>query len=496
MPLRRLTAVIGLAWVLLLPFSVAHAADRSLGSLHFQACTLANEGGTRSVEAQCTTLQVLEDRSKPQGRKLSLRLAWLPASSEDAAPDPVVFIAGGPGQAASEAFWGVMPALEPLREKRNILLLDQRGTGGSNRLSCPDTTDSKGLGDQTAESDEQIQAGTRSCLEALSSRADVSQYTTEDAVADLEALRLAVGAPSLDLIGGSYGTRVALEYLRRHPQTARTTLVDGIVPPQLVLGQDHARNLQDALDRIFAGCVADKVCHERFGDPAVTMRTLREHLAKGPINVRLRDPVDYHWRDERLSEGALVTVLRLYSYSPEFATLLPMLLDETVKGSPESMVAQGLMLVNQLKDQFAPGMELSVICSEDADLMKIRPEDADTLLGNELPRYAINACKVWPHKARPADFHDPVVSDRPVLLLSGAWDPVTPPQYGEQVLATLSDAVHFVAPGQGHIIMARGCAPKLVEQFIESADPKSLDGSCLDELRAPPFFTHYYGYEP
>lgn len=464
---------------------------RTLGSISFTPCVLDGTGGAL-VKAECARFAVAENPGAPDGRSVTLQLALVPARSARALPDPVVLLAGGPGQSALEAYPDQAHAFEPLRRHRHVLLIDQRGTGRSNALKCP-IPDFKDPAQQTAAAMRE-QAAT--CLAQSQARADPRFYTTTDAIRDLETIRQAVGGPQLNLVGGSYGTRVGLEYLRRHPEGVRTLVLDAVVPPELALLQDHAKNLDDALARMFAGCRADAACAKRFGDPQRTLAQLRERLRAEPIRTSLLDPRTHQPLSELLSEPLLAGIVRLYAYQPESAALLPLLLDEAAQGRPQALVAQGELIYKRLRDSLAHGMELSVICTEDAPFLKPNPADRQTLLGDTLHELVREQCAVWPRGLLPADFKEPVTSGKPVLLLSGELDPVTPPRYAEQVARTLSKSRSLVLQGQGHTVMGRGCMPKLMRQFVEEADPAALDPACLDALGRQPAFTSYQGPEP
>ena len=276
------------------PASATAAADstpaitRRLGQLAFTPCTLASGFGTQTVEAQCSSLQVQENRAAPNGRKISLAIAWLPAKGE-AKPDPLFMLAGGPGQSALESFPGIAPAFAELRKKRDIILVDQRGTGGSNKLICKDSE-----GKSAAVEDEDYgltaaKAFAARCAAELSKKADLRFYSTTDAIQDLDTLRAAIGAAQINLMGVSYGTRVAQQYAKRYPTRTRTVTIDGIVPNTLILGNDHAKNLESSLDRQFGRCAQDKGCAEKLGNPRARLNALMTLLKTAPPMVRYRD---------------------------------------------------------------------------------------------------------------------------------------------------------------------------------------------------------------
>ena len=410
----------------------------------------------------------------------------------------VAFIAGGPGQSAAEGYPVIAPAMAPLLAHRNLLLLDQRGTGDSHPLSCRnDEPGVPGGAEDTRGFDaEVVRKETRECLDQLSRDADVRFYTTTDAVADLEDVRRALGSPQFDLFGVSYGTRVAQQYAMRHPEGLRTLILDGIAPNSLVLGEDFAVNLDAALKAQFARCSANPACHDRFGDPYQTLYQLRDALRANPHKVSFRDPQNYASVQRVLSEYSLATVVRMFAYSPETAALLPLSIDAAARGDVGPLLGQAKLLTGDLGDTMDGGMQYSVICSEDADLLKPRPQDKDTILGEGMIEAFRAACSVWPHGARPANFHEPLKSDVPALLMSGEFDPVTPPRYGDEVLKGLPNGRHLVAKGQGHSVVTRGCMPRLLDRFIDKADAKTLDTSCLDRLTPLPVFVGFNGATP
>jgi pimeloyl-ACP methyl ester carboxylesterase len=456
----------------------AHAS-RVLGSVEFEPCSLSAVGMPISIAARCAVLDVPEDRARPGGRRVQLAIALVTSEARRPQPDPVFMLAGGPGQSARESYPSVAAAFREILRERNVVLVDQRGTGGSNPLPC---REEEGDG-PTASAAANVDASRRfaeRCLAGLDG--DPRFYTTSDAVLDLEAVREAIGAPTINLVGISYGTRVAQEYLRRYPSRTRSLVLDGIVPPQLALGSEHARNLDAALRMQFARCDADAACSRRFGSPQATLNDLLARLRSKPQMVEYRDPLTFELRSETLTATTVGGVARLYAYVPQLAAMLPVSLAEAAAGRPEVLMAQARMIESLVGEQIMHGMQLSVSCSEDADLLQVNPADAATLMGTAFVDTLKAQCSAWPRGRMPKDFHAPVRSDRPVLLLSGEFDPVTPPRYGEQVLATLPNGRHLVARGRGHNVMVAGCVPRLMARFIGSADAAALDVGCLDQL--------------
>ena len=461
-------------------------------NLQFEDCTLTSENGISVVEAQCAQFEVAENFADPDGRKISLSVAKIPARASKPEADPIVFLAGGPGQSALSSYHDIRSALDSANAKRDILLIDQRGTGESAALKC----DLADIDATQQPSPQQLADMAQACVEKYQGKQSVGFYRTEDAVRDLETIRMAMGGVQFNLIGGSYGTRVALHYLRRFPEGVRSVVIDGVAPPQEALGQEHALNLNSALNLIFDACVADAACKQRFGDPKKTLAELRLKLTDNLPQVTVYDRVTHKPEQQTLSEDILAGVMRFYAYVPQFATLTPLLLDEARAGNAQPIIAQARMLQRNLEDMFAYGMQLSVMCSEDVDLFEAKPEYEKLLIGNALITTLQTQCAHWPTEPRAPDFHDVVESDKPILVLSGEWDPVTPPRYGEMVMPGFSHARHIVVRGQGHIVMNAGCMPKLLGEFFSDLKPDELDTACLDALDAPAFFTSFNGSAP
>lgn len=482
-----------IAAALLLALALAPEAQaRKLGSLEFKSCSLSTPFQGDAIAAQCATLKVPENPAAPAGRKIALKIAWIPAARDDAAePDPVFMLAGGPGQSATESYPQVATAFRELLKKRHVILVDQRGTGGSNALTCKETFDETQLPSPQAAADY-----TRSCLAALSSRADPRFYSTTEAIQDLDAVRKAIGAAQINLVGISYGTRVAQQYAARYPQSTRTIVLDSVAPNSLVLGNEFARNLEDALDLQFALCAKTPACVQRMGNPREKLRTLMARLQSDPPLVAYRDGMTGESKQEPLNPALVAGLVRMYAYMPLAASLLPLQLNEAANGRYDALMSLSKMLGEQMSDSITLGMQLSVICTEDGSELKPNPADEDTLLGNDFSKYLSAQCAVWPKGQRPAGFRKPLATSVPALLLSGEFDPVTPPRYGEAVVKTLPNGRHLVLRGQGHNVIGVGCMPRLMAQFVDTADAKPLDAKCLAKLAYTPPFTGFYGWEP
>lgn len=481
-----------------------------LGQVAFKACEVGSQraNGVPTQAAYCTTFDVPENWDDPAGRHIGLRVALVRALAPEAERDLVVFLDGGPGGAATDDYPVIAAALAPLRRRHHILLIDQRGTGASNPLQCgdehgldadrparallpdagnPAASDSRGTGQL---------ARIRRCVAALAPKAAPQFYTTMDAVRDLEAVRQALGAPPLDLLGISYGTRVAQQYAARYPQSVRSLVLDSPVPNRLVLLSEHAQNLEDVVRRRLARCRADADCAGRFGDAYRSLQRLQKRLRRHPQPIEMRDPQSFALVKKTLNADDLAALVRFYTYSASTSALLPYVISEARDGRYAPLLAQAQLVVGDVAERMGGGVAASVLCAEDADLLRERPQDESTLLGTGPVRSARISCQAWPHRDRPADFHQPFHTSAPVLVLAGEFDPVTPPRYGAEIVEPLPQARMLVAPGQGHAVIGIGCMPKLVADFVQGRDPARLDDRCLQALGETPLFLDANGAAP
>ncbi|MGI8559839.1 MAG: alpha/beta hydrolase [Luteimonas sp.] len=474
----------------------AHATpDGNLlyGTVLFKPCSLS-EAGVDAVEAQCATLAVPENHDAPDGRQIELAIALIPADGQ-AGPDPIVMIAGGPGQSALESYPLLHDAFADARRNRSVLLLDARGTGRSHPLKCAEMEDADAAPE--AEETPAVARGfAERCRDTLQKTSDLRYYTTTDHIRDLDFVRQQLGVAQFNLVGVSYGTRVAQQFAKRYPTHARTITLDSVVPNSLVLGQEHAQNLDDALKQQFARCAGDPACKQGLGDIAAQLAQVRDTLRAGGLApVRYRDPVSGQWRSESPTYGHLALLLRLYAYQPQAAAMLPLVVHDAAQGNYESLLSQSRAIYAQISGAMAQGMGLSVSCSEDFELAP-DATDAETVMGSDFADFVVAQCAAWPKGKRPADFRAPLTGDVPVLAISGEFDPVTPPRYGDEVVEGLKNGRHLVLPGQGHSVLGIGCMPKLFAQFIETADARALDADCLKRLKPTPPFAGTYGWEP
>jgi pimeloyl-ACP methyl ester carboxylesterase len=466
------------------------------GGLPLTPCQLHQALELTLVEAECGRLAVPENPAAPRGRQIELRVAVVPAISTRKRPDPLFVLAGGPGMAATSFYTSVAPVFGLIRQDRDIVLLDQRGTGGSNALDC-ESSDEDLYQSTTAD----IVAATERCLRMLSAHADVRFYTTSLAVQDLDRVRAALGYERINLYGSSYGTVVAQEYLRRFPDRVRSVILDGVVPPQLALGATSALDAQSALSSIFSRCVQQPDCHARFGDPAQTYRQVRDELAGHPVWVDLTDPTSGEPYRLQFTDYHLAMVLRLASYTPELAALLPLDLHEAgASGNFAPLAGQFLLIDRVYGDAIAEGMNDTVVCAEDVPFYRVdakeRAELANTFLGTSQLDGLQAICRIWPRGPVDPDFHQPLQSDVPALLLSGGNDPITPPRDAAEAAHGFAHRLSLVIPGFGHGQLTDPCMARVMARFVRRASVSGLDTACTRNLSPMPFFLTRNGPTP
>ena len=464
-------------------------ASAGVATLVLKPCRVAHVDN----EVKCGTLDVIENRETQQGRTIPLNIVVLPAIARNKEPDPVFLFAGGPGQAATDLAREALAILGGLNGKRDLVLIDQRGTGKSNGLSCtfPDAI-SPEMGDP-AKRDAANRKQIAECRSKLEQKADLTQYTTTIAMADIDQVRAALGYESINLWGGSYGTRAAMEYLRRYDIRVRSVVLDGVAPPSLALPESFARDAGAALEKMFIACGKEAQCGKRHAELKPGVDALLASLTKQPRTVSIVDPLTGVAREVVVTREMLLASIFSALYVPEMAAMLPASIAKAKQGDFAPLMAMGAIFSESTEDKNAMGMRFSVVCAEDVPRIRRsqtqldpqrQPQPFGTLFVDEFAK----GCEHWPKGTMARDFDQPVKSAKPVLILSGGLDPVTPPQYGDEVKKNFSNVLHAVAPNVGHGVSHRGCGPRLIKKFIESASLNELDAKCLESLPRPLFF--------
>ncbi|WP_338845347.1 alpha/beta hydrolase [Massilia sp. W12] len=471
-----LTRAAGLLGLLLA--GAAHAA----GALPGKSCHLF---GYESP-LRCMTVAAPLDYAQPARGTVNLHVTIAPAWRENSKNDPLFVLAGGPGQSGSSIVYLLENGMQRVRSTRDIVFIDQRGTGKSGKLSCPELQRSETM------HPDQVEAEVQTCFKSL--RADLSQYSTPNAARDLDQVRKALKVQQINLWGGSYGTRLAQVYAAMFPAHTRSMVLDGVVSPQQnvgMLGLESGRAMQLLRDK----CTADAACSKQFPQFTQQLDSLLEQARKG-ASIRFQHPLTGKEVSMPLREENLSASLRMMLYAPQNAARIPYLVQQAAQGNWQPLAAATISFPSWEQDGMALGLTMAVLCGEDVafiDEKQVLAERGRSFIGDTWTRQMQRWCQVLKVGARAPNA--PHKLDTPTLLLSGRYDPVTPPERAEEAMRYLSRAQHLIAPEVGHIVTPHGCAMRLLRLFLDEPG-KPLDGKCLNEIAREPFVLSPAGAEP
>ena len=451
-------------------------------------------GDDTPVDAYCGTLKVYEDRASKQGRQIDLNIVVLPALRADAQSDPLVFLAGGPGQGAAKMAKMIREMYRQVLTDRDIVLVDQRGTGKSNPLNCDDQDDSLKAFSRT---DEESLAMLKKCLAGYD--ADLRFYTTPIAMDDLDDVRAFLGYDKINVYGGSYGTRAGLVYLRQHGDRVRVAILDGVAPTNMRLPLFFPRDAQRALDLLTKDCADTAACNAKYPNLHDRLRALMARLEQNPPTVAVIHPRTGERGEVTFTARILANILASTLYIPIASSLIPALIERAEQNDVQGLLALATIGDPGTSPNMSVGMQLAVICAEDAPKItpaEVSKESEGTLFGPYVMRMQNEACTFWPHGSVDESFYQPVSSSVPTLVMSGEIDPITPPVWGESITKTLSNSKHIVIPGTGHTAGGSGCGMRIIRNFIKAGTLEGLDTSCVANVKRPPFFVTPAGPNP
>jgi pimeloyl-ACP methyl ester carboxylesterase len=447
--------------------SQLHAAN-----LSYQSCVLPE----MKEQASCTTIQVFEDRES-NDRKIPIHVAILRATNKNALSDPLFVFAGGPGQAASIIADFASEHFAKIRDHRDLVFVDVRGTGESNPLTCnlygPDV--------QSYFGDLFPIDRLKQCRLELEKRANLKLYTTTEIVRDLEEVRKALGYGKINLYGTSYGTRVALVYMRMFPDSLRTVILHGPAPTNLKAPLYHAWAGQQSLEDIFTQCSSDNQCQAAFPNVRKEFEEIVKRIQDSNMTTEITDRVSGQTLAISLSRGVFAEALRNLLYNPKNAAQVPLWIHQAFHGDFRIFAETNLSLRRAYQQGLAFGMFHSVSCAEDVPFITDADIDRETK-GTFLKDYRIvqqqKACEIWPRGAIPRGYHEPVRSDVPTMIVTGELDPVTPPLFGKEIAQHLTKAKNIVVRGGSHS-GGDECMDRMMVQFLLAANPNAVDDSCL-----------------
>ncbi len=429
-----------------------------------------------SEQLNCGFISVAENAAKPDGKQINIHYVVLPAIKSSDHSEAFLAIAGGPGQSAIDNAAGFNRMFSKVRQNKDILLIDQRGTGRSNVLNC------EGDGFESAlainEADFDVVTETQACLDLLD--ADVTQYGSLNALEDFEAVRKHLGYKKLHVYGISYGTRMAQLYQRHYPEVLSTVTIDGVVPMQqsvLAIGNAISR----AFELLIKDCQDNGLCAKQFPNLKADLQSVDTKLAIAPIVSQVRDPLTGEVTQLTMTRAKFMGAIRMALYMPNVRALIPHAISEAAKDNFQPIL--GLYALTIDSTGIAMGMHASVICGEDWQRLTSAERDAAnaTYFGKEMVTTFEQSCAIWNMPAVDDAFSDPISSDIPTLVLSGELDPATPPSWGEMAMEKLTNAKHFIAPYATHGVAHQSCGNDLIAELVESGSVSEIDGECLNK---------------
>ncbi len=458
--------------VYFLAVSLPNAHGDKTGPVAFSPCHIDGI----EAQAKCAWLTLPLDWSQPDGDTFALHVAVVPPSGGQASGAPLYVLAGGPGQAASDLGSIVDGAMIDARRGREVILVDQRGTGRTLPFGCDFPTNPETSGADTA----------RTCLAKTSN--NPAHFGTDSFVDDLHAVRNLLGHDTINIWGGSYGTRAALLYLRKYEHTVRSVILDAVAPPSVAFMARGKESANLALQRMLSNCAGDAACTEAFPTLRGDLTDIVTTLSTTPHRVTFGDTA------VSVDENIFLDSLRNAFYVRGNTSWLPYVITQFAAGN----IAPWRAMANasgQLYNNLSIGTMLSVMCGEEVPRSVVDQGEPGMFAVTRLDFWQA-ACATWPAAHVPAGFADAVTSDVPTLLLSGALDPVTPPEFADIAAATLSRSRTIVAQHNSHITSGYSCVPRLLGEFLNHTDPTKLDDTCVNRIGPAPFLLTVAGPTP
>jgi pimeloyl-ACP methyl ester carboxylesterase len=469
--------------IIALALLAAGTAWAGAGDLHLQPC----QDKKLKQPSKCGTYTVWENRAAKAGRTIDLNVRVLQATSPNPKPDPVFVLLGGPGEAATSAaeWYGDDPSMAD----RDIVLVDARGTGKSNGLHCPIPKDGPLQGFMPTLNVPVLKA----CRQELEKHADLRYYLTTYAMDDLDDLRAALGYDKINLDGGSYGTRASLVYIRQHGDHVRTATLWGSTAMTQPMPLHFAADSEHALQNVFRDCQAEPACKAAFPTLEADYKRTVERIEQGPVPVTVKDPRNGKATQINLEPDDFAESLRAMVYKPESMLSIPLFLHKAASGDYQAFADHQIARNVGLNEEIADGLYFSITCTEDIDRIdphQLIANGRGTFLADHRARPHMEACKGWPRGTLPAGFGEEVKSDVPVLIMVGDNDPATPPTAARAAVSRLSNGRVVVVPYGGHALeglIGKECVNGIAAKFLETADQRSLDTSCLKDVKHKPF---------
>ncbi|MEO6407083.1 MAG: alpha/beta hydrolase [Ferruginibacter sp.] len=446
-----------------------------------RACKIAGVKGS----VLCGSYPVFENRETLSGRQINLNIVVIPALHHDPSATPIFYIDGGPGIAATNNASFFADTSIPYRQYHDIVLVDIRGTGGSNGLNCTSLQIRNELQEQL-EDMYPIEL-VKECYDSLSKRADLKQYTTTNAVKDLEDVRKWLGYGKINIYGLSYGTRVALVYMKMFPSSIESCILWSPVPTYARMPLYHAQFAQNSLELLFKDCKNDSLCNNSFPDFEKEFNLLMLKMKSNPFTF-LQTDSSGHSSNIFISWNAFQTKLRSLMYVPLGMRQIPFIVHQAFVGNFKpfiSLYPAGADTSNFI----AEGFYLCVTCTEDVPFIKSGEIDSltnNTFMGTYRIEQQRGACSQWVNGNIPNDFFAPTISDIPTLIFSGGYDPITPTSLAKEIASHLSNSTLVIIPEMSHLFDGLSnpeCFDEICLSFINNPINPKLELDCIKNMQ-------------
>ncbi len=432
--------------------------------------------------AECGTIKLPENHNDPDGKKIDIHVTVLPPSGGQPTKEPLYFLAGGPGQGASELGDLYSLILRTSRQGRKLVLIDQRGTGKSHPFHCPQSQNPLESGDIVA----------AACLK--DAKHDPRFYTSDAFIKDIETIRAELGHEKISIMGISYGTRAGLLYAKAHADRVSALVLDSVAPPHIPAYLNDALYAENILNKTIDKCIETEECRSAFPTLKSDFAALLTNLKASPLDLRVLEGDGFTLT---VDDTLFLTGFRGPLYAPPTARIIPFIIHEAHKGNFEPWLAITDFGNQETSGGIATGLFLSVQCAEEIPPLKQQEQNiAETKFPSAYISTLRDACSVWPTGEVPSDFNAPVKVTTPTLLLSGGLDPITPPALGEAAAQYLPNSIHLVADNVGHSVTGNGCSERLISEFLDHKDPARIEGECLNEISRPAFVIGRFGPNP
>jgi pimeloyl-ACP methyl ester carboxylesterase len=472
--------------VILVLCTFSPPTDASFG-LRIESCFLEEIG----EEVLCGTYEVMENRNVRKGAKIRLNFIILPAWTSHPAPDPIFVFAGGPGVGAAAWVDSYAWEFQTLRWERDIVLVDQRGTGDSNPLHCLRIGDPESA--QTYLQDMFPEDYVRECREELKKRARVSYYDSFTAMQDIDELRSALGYETINVTGGSYGGYAAVVYMKYFPERVRCALLSYSAWPGWGYHATIAPSTQRVLERLLEDCAADPECAADYPGLPEKLEAVVDRLKQEPITITITTPWNGRLETVTFTHNNFIHGIRALLYSTGRSRWIPAFIHWASLGIWQPIVEYTAEYLKWINDDIMDGMFLTVTCTETApyiDYAAAKAASEGTFMGAYRLDQQQNACVLWVRGSHPEDFHIMPEMYIPALIISGELDPVIPPEYGEELARHFPNSRHVIIPNEGHGVggeLWQDCLAPMAAQFFSQGHVEGLDFSCLADNQRPPF---------